>query len=242
MIVDKRKLTFIIGTGRSGTHWLGYILKSHPNIKITIEKKPMFKWSTKIALNKKYEKNLYYLLLIYYKYYLHKFKNYIYADKSHPNIWIADKLSNNFPNAVFLGIERNPYSVVTSMLKHEGVSAWHHKWKEFPIPNRFLGIDNKLRKEYENLPLESKCSLRWLAHQKQMNYLQEQLQNKILVLNYEDMILDINNQLKKIQDFLSLEELFPLPEIYKNSLNKWKSYLNDQQIENIYNITNVTPY
>jgi hypothetical protein len=28
---------FVIGTGRSGTHWLGYALENHPHVRATIE-------------------------------------------------------------------------------------------------------------------------------------------------------------------------------------------------------------
>ena len=48
-----------------------------------------------------------------------------YADKSHPNIWIAEALSEVFPDAQFLGIERDPFGTVASMLKHKGVLKWH---------------------------------------------------------------------------------------------------------------------
>ena len=32
---------FVIGTGRSGTHWIGYILAAHPDIRATIEVSPI---------------------------------------------------------------------------------------------------------------------------------------------------------------------------------------------------------
>ena len=35
---------FVIGSGRSGTHWVGYILEAHPDIHVTIETKPVFDW------------------------------------------------------------------------------------------------------------------------------------------------------------------------------------------------------
>ena len=42
---------FVIGSGRSGTHWVGYILEAHPDIHVTIEKPqssnglPRWRWT-----------------------------------------------------------------------------------------------------------------------------------------------------------------------------------------------------
>jgi hypothetical protein len=72
------------------------------------------------------------------------FRKNFYLDKSHPNIWIADKIKEEFPEAKFVGIERNPFATVSSMLKHRGVMKWHRDWKSFPVPNRFLGIDGNI--------------------------------------------------------------------------------------------------
>ncbi len=50
---------FVIGTGRSGTHWLGYSLGNHPEIRATIEVQPMFGLSTRMALNPALEMQLF---------------------------------------------------------------------------------------------------------------------------------------------------------------------------------------
>jgi hypothetical protein len=42
---------FIIGTGRSGTNWVGNTLAVHPQIRATIEAQPMVGWSVALALN-----------------------------------------------------------------------------------------------------------------------------------------------------------------------------------------------
>ena len=46
-----QKAIFVIGTGRSGTHWLGYILQGHSNVKATIEDRQIFKIVTDMALD-----------------------------------------------------------------------------------------------------------------------------------------------------------------------------------------------
>ena len=61
------KPIFVIGTGRSGTHWIGYSIAEHPEIHATIEAEPMFQWSTTMALNPQSEQQLLPKLIKIYK-------------------------------------------------------------------------------------------------------------------------------------------------------------------------------
>ena len=118
---------FVIGTGRSGTHWLGYSLGNHPEVRATVEMKPMFGLSTRMALDASLESQLFGKLKRAYQWQLLRSAPRLYLDKSHPNIWIAEKLKDAFPKSQFVAIERNPYATVASMMKHKGVSAWHKR-------------------------------------------------------------------------------------------------------------------
>jgi len=110
------KKIFIIGTGRSGTHWVARTLAEHREIRATIEVKSAFDWVTRMALDPATRKRLFPRLVRYYRY-----QHFIsvpchYMDKSHPNIWLADQLAETFSDAVFIGMQRNPYATVASML------------------------------------------------------------------------------------------------------------------------------
>ena len=94
---------FVIGTGRSGTHWLGYSLGNHPEVRATVEVEPMFGLSKRMALNPALEGELLGRLIKAYKWQLFKSSPRLYLDKSHPNIWIAEKLKKAFPQALFIG-------------------------------------------------------------------------------------------------------------------------------------------
>lgn len=159
-----------------------------------------------------------------------------YADKSHPNIWLAEALQNIFPESLFIGIQRNPYATVASMLKHEGVSSWHSKWKEYPIPNYFLGITSSIANKYDELSLAEKCALRWKAHKERLEYLKIVLKDKLLILNYEDLINNTEEEINKLQNFLNLSKPFAMPEVKKESLNKWKKELSNETISEIKNV------
>lgn len=229
----KQKIIFILGTGRSGTHWLGYILENHPLIKATIEKKSIFRLVVKIALDSSKKEKLYPKLIKKYKNQLDKYPNFHYLDKSHPNIWIAQDLLKTFPNAKFVGIIRNPYATISSMFLHKGVMSWIKNWNRYPIPNKFLGITEENSKFYDDFSLTKKCMLRWISHYNQMKFLQSHLNSSILVLSYEDLITIGYEPLKKIEKFLDLEIPLTIKKVKQESLNKWKKNLTDVQINEI---------
>jgi len=232
---------FVIGTGRSGTHWLGYSLGDHPEVRATVEEQPMFGLSTKMALDPGLESQLFVKLVQAYKSQLVKSAPKLYLDKTHPNIWIAEKLKDAFPQALFVGIERNPYATVASMLKHKGVLAWHVRWREFPIPNRFLGITEELASTYDNIPLASQCAIRWVAHHDRMNKLVKDLGGDLLVISYESFVHNPEKVIHTLQHFINLHRAIPVPDVKINSLNKWKRQLSNEEIQQIQNVVGFPP-
>lgn len=232
---------FVIGTGRSGTHWLGYSLGDHPEVRATVEAKPMFELSTKMALNSKLEKHLFKRLVLAYRWQLFKSAPRLYLDKTHPNIWIAEKLKESFPQSLFIGIERNPYATVASMMQHKGVSAWHKRWREFPIPNRFLGITKELASTYDSIPFASQCAIRWVAHQDRMHILGHILGDDLLVISYESFAHNTEKVVYELQQFLRLQSPIPIPHVKTDSLQKWKRQLSKEEIKQIQNIVGFPP-
>ncbi|QGH36254.1 sulfotransferase [Gracilibacillus salitolerans] len=232
---DTRKI-FVLGSGRSGTHLLGYVLDSHHLINATIEKPKIFTMATTIALNKEKKERLLPNLVRKYKIEHAKVAPKHYVDKSHSNIWISEELSSIFPNAKFIGIQREPYSVVASMLKHEGVLRWQKNWSDFPIPNEFLGITTENVSEYESMAPEERAALRWCSHAKKMDELKLSLGNRLMVINYESLVKNPEPCLVNIAKFLELHSPFPPYKMKIESLEKWKHQLSDTQIENIDNV------
>ena len=97
------RLVFVLGTGRSGTHWLGYTLKAHSDFAVAIEKEPAFGWVKEMALRQNSRDELLPKLAEYYEQEAAICKKAFYVDKSHPNIWIADRLANLLPGSLFCG-------------------------------------------------------------------------------------------------------------------------------------------
>jgi len=232
---------FIIGTGRSGTHWLGQSLGDHPEVQATVEVQPMFDLATKMALNPSLEKTLFEKLTRAYKWQLLKSAPRLYLDKSHPNIWLAEKLKATFRSALFVGIERNPYATVASMLKHDGVLAWHTRWREFPVPNRFLGITSELAKHYDTIPRAAQCAIRWLAHRDRINVLRGTLGSSLMVISYETFADNTAQTIRQLQNFLGLAAAVPVPNVNRDSLHKWQAHLTPDQIHQIQSIVGFLP-
>lgn len=227
------KMIFILGTGRSGTHWLGYILGAHEDIELTVEKPPLFTWITRMAIDERQELILFPKLVNRYKIEHALFAPKIYLDKSHPNIWLAEKLAEAFPNAYFVGIKRNVFATVSSMLQHSDVWRWHLEWRKYPVPNRFLGITSEVARDYEKLSLSAQCAIRWVAHMERFAKLEVTLGDRLCLLDYEQLQLDTQQSLQRLQEFLGLETEIPRPHIKKASLTKWEDELTEQDQEEI---------
>jgi len=224
---SEQMCVFVIGTGRSGTHWLGRILEGHPEIRATVEDPEIFGIVTEMALNQEKKPDLLPVLVSLYSKVLSETQPWHYVDKSHPNIWFAEDLFGALPNVYCIGILRDPYATVSSMLLHEGVRRWCEKWDQFPVPNLFLGITMENRDGYAKMSIAQRCAVRWVAHFKQMNRLKEPLGNRLLVVSYEDLILQTDVEVDRIMGFLGLKGTTAYKTVKKESLYKWKKNLAD---------------
>jgi len=232
-------IIFIIGTGRSGTHWLGWILETHPNFHVLIEKPPAFHWVTQMAVIPNSQKKLFPKLTKRYQAEAELAKPKILVDKSHPNLWIAEQLSHAFTNAKFLGVMRDPFGTTASMLKHEGVLSWMKNWQQYPVPNSFLGISKENAAQYETLSLPEQCALRWKSHRDKMDDVKGKLGDRFYEVNYSLLQKETLYELHKIQSFLNIDEPFLLPDIKSESLTKWQQELSVEDIKAIEKITGV---
>ncbi|MFC1719230.1 sulfotransferase [Candidatus Poribacteria bacterium] len=237
----ERKLAFVIGCGRSGTHLVGYILRSYPEMRVTIEKTPIFDWVTAMALNPARKATLFPRLVRQYQLLRSLASPRHYADKSHPNIWLAEDLAAAFPQALFIGIQREPFATVASMLRHGGILDWHRRRGEFPVPNDFLGINTEDIEQYEQLSSPTKCALRWKSHAKKMEDLKSVLKRRLHVIGYEDLVRDSQSEIQKLVDFLGLSMPTKLPEIKTESLDRWRLELSDEICVEIERVTGLSP-
>jgi hypothetical protein len=164
-----------------------------------------------------------------------------YLDKSHTNIWIVEELLAAFPSARFIALNRNPYSTISSMLRHHTVSKRQHKWKDYPVPNPFLGITETNIDSYPNFSFAARCALRWRSHHERTNSLKKSYPNALQIIEYEVLMEDPDRVLSELQSFLKLQQPIQTPEIKIESKDKWRDNLSPQDIQDIKEVTGVEP-
>jgi hypothetical protein len=239
--MGRSRKIFVVGTGRSGTHWVGYTLDGHPAIEATIEKPAIFRSVTRAALRPALRPLLLPYLRLAYGREHRRVEPLHYADKSHPNLWIAESLARWFPTAAFVGVERSVFGTVASMLVHRGVLIHQEQWRRYRVPNRFLGITKEIAPFYEALPTVAKCALRWRAHHEEMDRLRDVLGPRLEVLSYEAMIDDYQGQCSRLWNFLRVEDVPGASPPKTDSRDQWREQLSDEDIEIIAFYSGVAP-
>ena len=210
-------------------------------ISVTIEARGIFEPVVEMALDPTSKPALLPKLLERYRLEHRRVLPRHYADKSHPSLWIAEDLASAFPEAVFIGIKRDPYATIASMLRHGGVLAWFDRWLEFPVPNSFLGISADDAASYESRGVAAKCALRWKAHAEQMGKMQAMLNDRLLVVSYERLVTEPEGSVSSIQSFLRLEAPFEVPTPREESMWKWRSQLSEPEVAEIASVVGYAP-
>ncbi|WP_265519661.1 sulfotransferase family protein [Nitratireductor luteus] len=224
---------FVLGTGRSGTHWVAWILEPHAALHTLIEKPPIFRWVTEMAIDPAAEGRLLPDLLRRYRLEAASARPRRLLDKSHPNIWLAEKLAEAFPAARFIGVLRDVFGTVASSLRHEGVRYWVENWNAYPVPNRFLGINEENRDAYARMSLAGRSAVRWHTHLRRLDELETVLGDRMIRMRYHELQTNTTRELSRLQEFLELEEPIPQPKVNSDSLNRWRKDLSERQIAEI---------
>jgi len=234
-----KNIIFVAGTGRSGTHLIGRTVASHPLIKGRIEDSYTFPLLTRVATTQDFNNDIVNFVLkkvLFYR--LKKInvnKDFHILEKSHPSLWLAKEILNRIPNAKFIGVYRDVEPTVNSMLNHDGVLNWYNKLPQNK-PNKFLGITEENKVEFNNFSLEKKCALRWASHMKQLQAIKNKYPNNILCVDYDNFIANPSIWLHKLSLFLNVENSFNPEKINLNSKDKWKNKLTQRQLNEISDI------
>ena len=163
-----------------------------------------------------------------------------YVDKSHPVLWFAEALATVFPTALFVGVQRNPYDTVASMIAHQGVLEWQRHWRKFSVPNEFLGISHHIAETYDEMSTAQKCAIRWVAQTKRLADLSSVLGERMCVIHYEDLVLDPPRQIARVSQCLGFPLPLKLPRIHSDSVEQWRRQLTDAMYQEIKEIVCAT--
>jgi hypothetical protein len=214
---------FVVGTGRSGTHLVTQCLIGHRQIVdfaggkenplvFGLITQAALDFSRAVPLLEKARKRYDALVRL-------AAPNWL-VDQSHPNIWFADSWAKIYPQAHFIGIIRNPFSVIASMMRHRRVRAWAELWEKFPVPNALLGISEENRSTYAGMTLLERCALRWIVHYKRLEELRGLLASRMSIVVYEELCLDPSTVLGGIANAVDINNDFILPVIETSPLMK----------------------
>lgn len=170
-------MIFIVGQGRSGTHWLARSLQLS-GLSCSMEKHLKM-----VDKNVIYDQNNWNELISTFR------KDKSKVHKCHPLLWRAERLLQEFPRAKIIAIRREQKPTVKSMMKHAAVRRWCEVSNEFKSPNKFLGMVD--HDSYDHLPTKRKCELRWKSHDDEILRLKKILpRNQFLVVHYESLELE----------------------------------------------------
>lgn len=224
---------FVVGCGRSGTHWLGHILESYPEIHVTIEARPMFSWVSKMARKPNLERRLFPLLVQRYRQEHRTVLPRHYADKSHPNLFLAEKLRDALPEARFIGIARRLEGTIASMMLHPAFRRRLDKWNAAPRTARYIGVSTDLIDDYKYMSPAARFALWVIAQTKELERLQAVLGERLHVIKYESLANSPRDEIARLNRFLGLEAPANTPEPKSEALSKWRSQLTERDLADI---------
>jgi len=234
---------FIVGAGRSGTHFACRSLHGFENIfdMFRGEENPSLLKDITISslLHKQYPPSA---IDHYEKMKEITLRENIFLDQHHPNLFYISEITKTFPSAIFLYTERPTLQVVASMLKHPGVLSWFDVAKKnsgkIPFENQFLGIQE--RDQLQDMKLYELCTLRVIGHHNRAKLMKKRGFD-VRFLNYENLL---ESQISEFENIFSRAELVQLGEFKsveksdKSRSKKYKKVLNEEEVRKINDLEN----
>lgn len=210
-------MVLITGVGRSGTHLLAQLLASHPQLTVDFEAQPQFNYAVNAVV---WGRDFFNLLNVY------RTKNSpYYVAKDHTTLWLYDQITALIPDVKFITIERNPYQVIASSLRHKGVMSWVVDAEKYP-PNPLSGTLSPLYKV--GMSQVELLALRWLEHHIEIKRISKN--KNVMPVIYDDLLdTDLT---APIADFIGISNQFVMPRMVETR-NKWQQVLSKFQINQI---------
>jgi hypothetical protein len=235
------KAIFVVGTGRSGTHFTARLLNGFARAYDPLDGKENPQILKDVARAAIHHHLPSYATAAYYRRYLEN-APVVFLDQHHPNLFFMGHWAAMFDGIVFLYPHRPTYQVVASMLRHDGVMRWYEyarKWpqrtfRRLPYPNRFLGVDSFV--DLDALPAHLLCAHRVMAHERVYQQQVGPLRGALRSVDYEAMVADPAAALKSVFTPEEAECLgkFTLMERPRSaSLSKYRDVLSDAQVAEI---------
>jgi hypothetical protein len=163
---------------------MGDLLGTHPAIRSFVEPRPVFDLVTSLAIDPRQDESVWDRIFCEYDRLFALAQPWHFADKTHPLLWIAEKVAGRYDDGLWIAMLRDVEPTVASMLRHRGVRRWCEQWEQYPVPNRFLGITEANRRWYRDASLLERCVARWWAHRNEIVRLTPVLGHRMLTVTY----------------------------------------------------------
>lgn len=208
-------IVFILGCDRTGTHLCAQFCEG-PGTAVLTEGEPVFDRAIAMARNPAVIDDLWSDMIAYYGVQIDGHRPKLFVDKSHPLIWRAEMLRWEFPNAGFIFTHRNVYDTVASMMRHEGCQVDLLWSRCYPVPNRFMGIENE---DWFHESMAYRLAKKWQSHSRRIAELGEWLdRDSVTLVRYEDMIGEPYRTSGELTKFLGAGDL-NIPKIEETKKN-----------------------
>lgn len=235
------KAVFVVGTGRSGTHFTVRLLNGFSGAHDPLDGKENPRVLRDIASAAIHHRIPSRATSAYYRERLGGVQG-VFLDQHHPNLFFVKHWADMFDGIVFMYPKRPTHQIVASMLRHKGVMNWYRyadNWRQrwlnrVPYPNRFLGLAKA--DEISALPLHLLCAYRVIAHQKAYKTALADGGADLRVVDYASLVDDPLAEFSRAFSESELRELgnFRLAEIpIRSSLAKYREVLDDSQVAEI---------
>lgn len=235
------KAVFVVGTGRSGTHFTIRSLLGFENATDPLGGMEDQRILFPVAKAAIHHAKLPEASAAYYRKLLDDTASVV-LDQHHPNLFFIKQILEISDQVVFLYPVRPTQQIVASMLQHDGVMSWYkyaRTWRQrylapVPFPNRFLGLETS--EDIARLPPHILCAYRVLAHHKVFLEAERDYPLNVRQIDYEALVRDPEEELSRVFSSKELDLLgrFRLVESPRSqSLAKYLDILSAKQISEI---------
>ena len=235
------KAVFIVGTGRSGTHFTVRLMKGFEHAWDPLGGKEDPEILRDVATSAIHHRLPSEATARYYRERLAEGGG-VLLDQHHPNLFFTRHWADMFGGLVFLHPQRPAYQVVASMLRHKGVMSWYRyarNWRQrtinrIPYPNRFFGVEQF--SDLNRLPRHLLCAHRVIAHRKAYEAQVAEMGGALRAIQYEALV---QAPLEEFSRVFTPEELADLGQFTlvetpkKESLSKYQDVLSEAEVAEI---------
>jgi hypothetical protein len=204
-----KKAIAIVGSGRTGTHWLASSMQSS-GFALIGEDHPGFQLSIRAALGIVDPNDL---VSEYRRDIIRQTERHI-VFKWHPSLWCIGELISGIDELTFIAMVRNLDDTAKSMSAHAGTRRWleeHQRYESNPRADAFLGrID---RPEFDKSSVQVRCMMRARSHAMEVQRVTDEHPGRILWFDYDAAVMDYRSSSCNLSNSLGVSVAInePLP-------------------------------